>query len=445
MGSVITPLPDIYDQGSLFGSQPSTVFMQFVPGKVVDVATSSRSGIARGDKRKTNSILAKVHYGNKLRVSGLMDESDRYFPLLRGVIDVPAKGDPVLLCTIGPRQYYLGPLNTDNNPNFNYDNHDSLLEDRFDYDTPARTSDALGVSANFKFDKNARYLEKPYKDGLDDVESGPQKNKNVRDIHGDMYLEGRHGNSIRIGSRANDPYIMIANGRFTPVPFEQLSGASKTGTLLSITKRGTFNEHFGVPEDMFRGWSGKSFVFATEERPERDANDRIIFGDMFNIFEKDSGTKAPDWLYDYNKHQTLLNTGKLSLNAYDHGMTLTAKGHILLGSKKNIVLGANKDIIIDAPTIYIGQRSFEKRENNTAQGMVHGENLRAVLEHMVDLLSGLNCLCTGAPAPMVYNGDISGALYATEVNKLKMALSKGDNTIVSERYFIDNDREYQRR
>ena len=46
----------------------------------------------------------------------------RYYPLLRGITDVPSKGDPVLLATIGKVRYYLGPINTSaNNPTWNDD------------------------------------------------------------------------------------------------------------------------------------------------------------------------------------------------------------------------------------------------------------------------------------------------------------------------------------
>ena len=33
------------------------------------------------------------------------------------------------------------------------------------------------------------------------------------ETHGDMLFEGRHGNSIRIGSRHINPYIIISNAR----------------------------------------------------------------------------------------------------------------------------------------------------------------------------------------------------------------------------------------
>ena len=43
------------------------------------------------------------------------------------------------------------------------------------------------------------------------------------DIPGDMIFEGRHGNSIRIGSRWVNPYIMISNGRTLVITNEKKS------------------------------------------------------------------------------------------------------------------------------------------------------------------------------------------------------------------------------
>ena len=35
----------------------------------------------------------------------------------------------------------------------------------------------------------------------------------ILDFEGDVLIEGRHNNSIRIGSRSNKPHIMISNSR----------------------------------------------------------------------------------------------------------------------------------------------------------------------------------------------------------------------------------------
>ena len=70
-----------------------------------------------------NTIIAVPHITDKVgNRKSLSDEDFRYYPLLRGITDVPSKGDPVLLCTIGKVNYYLGPLNTLNNsPTWNND------------------------------------------------------------------------------------------------------------------------------------------------------------------------------------------------------------------------------------------------------------------------------------------------------------------------------------
>jgi len=121
MGSTFTTYKGVKSDSSLFSnSKPIPIYLQFVPGIVIDVVTSSESKTFAANMRNINSILAIPHVGKKtLTRSGTVGEDNRYYPLFRGTSDVPTKGDPVLLCTIGNIQYYLGPLNTINNPNWN--------------------------------------------------------------------------------------------------------------------------------------------------------------------------------------------------------------------------------------------------------------------------------------------------------------------------------------
>ena len=51
-------------------------------------------------------------------------------------------------------------------------------------------------------------------------------------------LEGRHGNSIRIGSRAIDPYIIMSNNRAPKNIREGLSD----GTIFGITSYGMLKD-----------------------------------------------------------------------------------------------------------------------------------------------------------------------------------------------------------
>ena len=128
MGSVITSLPDMYDQVDITGrKKPQLTYLQFVPGIVVSVVTGQDSPSAPLEPAKVGSIRALPHIGGKgIKKKSMLGEEHRYWPLLRGMQEVPVKGDPVLLCTIGGKQYYLGPLNTEGKPNFN--------DDIFEYD-----------------------------------------------------------------------------------------------------------------------------------------------------------------------------------------------------------------------------------------------------------------------------------------------------------------------
>ena len=99
------------------------VYIQFVPGIVVEVCVSTGDLRTGTNVENINTIIAKPHYSNETIRTGLMlDDDYRYKPLLRGITEIPAKGDPVLLCTFGGINYYLGPLNTQNSVNWNEDN-----------------------------------------------------------------------------------------------------------------------------------------------------------------------------------------------------------------------------------------------------------------------------------------------------------------------------------
>ena len=49
-------------------------------------------------------------------------------------------------------------------------------------------------------------MQKYFNNKLDGYEEGKST---IGEIHGDMMLEGRHWNSIRIGSRDVNPYIFL--------------------------------------------------------------------------------------------------------------------------------------------------------------------------------------------------------------------------------------------
>ena len=124
MGSVFVTERDKVIKDVLGRKQPIPIYLQFVPGLCVEAVHSAESLSYNGEKT-INTIIAVPHVTKKLynkKAIARQNEQNRYFPLLRTVHDLPSQGDPVLLCTIGRINYYLGPLNSmENNVTFNDD------------------------------------------------------------------------------------------------------------------------------------------------------------------------------------------------------------------------------------------------------------------------------------------------------------------------------------
>ncbi len=123
MGSTVVPLGNIFSSEDLAGDlKQQMTYLQFVPALVTDVVTSYDSESHEGVEERVGSIKALPHINAKgIKRASFLGEESRYYPLLRGMQDIPVKGDPVLVITIGDRGYYLGPINTQSSPNFNID------------------------------------------------------------------------------------------------------------------------------------------------------------------------------------------------------------------------------------------------------------------------------------------------------------------------------------
>ena len=140
----ISPTP------GMFSGESNPIWLQFVPGKVNHVFTSQDTQ-GYPDDMSTNSILAYSHYGAITQNKFLSEEI--YKPLFRGFVDVPSVGDQVLLTTIGNENYYMGPINTANSPNFNIDQMHTMNKIQSSFEITSHSSkdfyDSSGISKNF--------------------------------------------------------------------------------------------------------------------------------------------------------------------------------------------------------------------------------------------------------------------------------------------------------
>ena len=397
---------------------PRDIYVEFVPGVVTDVVLNEKSPAYADDPRNINSIIAMKHFGEKTELKSMV--RTRYFPLLRGVVDVPVKGDPVLLCDFGGINYYFGPLNSINSPNFNID----TLNTGFN---PKNNNTAIKNKSTFreKFNIPKNYLisaisrlQKEYKQTLDDpkqINKGEDGSISKIDTHGDMVFEGRYGNSLRIGSRGPFPLIAISNGRNSGEVTENIYD----GSLISITSAGSILDHFEI------------FQLASDSVEE---NLRLTAGgndaEETQAFNYNFGNDGERPILG---NQILINSDKITLNARNNNITLSSLVNMDFGAGNNLTINTKNYTSIESSNIYLGkQAKIKKEEDGIGEPLVLGNKLKELLEEMVGIIETLKV--TACIAGL--SGPIDPATIQ-KVTSLKNKLASPD--FWSEYHFIEEN------
>jgi hypothetical protein len=374
----------IYPEKSDFGvktKHPMPIYIQFIPGIVLDVIVNSESS-AYEEPRDINTIIAKPHYGvlNSFKVLN----KKKYYPLFRGMVDVPTIGDQVLLCDFGEVDYYLGPINTTNSPNFNIDHlnkSDSNVKNTDKYKNKVTNRDIIGLSKSFPLLPVAR-LQKKFKNKLDHLTD--EKRKDIEETHGDVIIEGRHGNSLRIGSRDLYPNIILSNYR---LPF-MTEESTNDGSIISMTSAGsiydTLGENFIIGSDAVEG--NEKYVGQGNDGDD----DRYDY--KFGSDKEDNPIMA---------NQIFMNSDKITFSTRSNNITLSAFNNVDIGAGNNLTINTKNLVSIDSTNIYLGKQAKEQNEP-----LVLGEQLRLILEEMVGILEIFKvtaCVAglSGPPAPDV--------------------------------------------
>ena len=380
MGSLYTTIPDKKIKGFNGAEYSIPMYLQFVPGVVVEVVHSSESLRYNGE-HTLNTIIASPHIttdiGKRKVTSG---EEFRYYPLLRTIHDVPSKGDPVLLCTIGRVNYYLGPLNTPSNsptwnddpsftPEYLYGGSDEQLGE-------FSPRGIKGESPNFNKEILYSRLSKVRKKELDYGDA-------IKETTGDTIIEGRHGNSIRVGSRSNKPYIFISNKRAPSNIFEGIGD----GSLISITSNGTLQQHFGGYKDLDTDTS----VFQFQLSSDTVENNTYPIGDIYSDLNND--VDIQEAIYGYSGNQMLLHSDRITLNSKLDDIFVSSIKDIHIGAGRHISIGSFDTLNLMSSEVLIGnrERAFEM------QPMVLGDTLKEVLNDIVTIFSKLQVMTQLGP------------------------------------------------
>ena len=330
-------------------------------------------------------ILLRSTYGKDVTLpSNYMKRLLLAQPLLRGFADSMSRGDSVIYTQIGRIFFYLGPLNTTNNPNYTPDHlyNPNLNPNRVVYDD--RKDDESGYNVNFIRKAVNRVtkirnilLDMPYDIGVGEVGSDAETESN----YSDLQLEGRHGNSIQIGTRFVNPYITINNNR----------ADGNNGSVLGMLSFGQISDYFS---DITQLSSDK--VVKKEGYigfPIGAGNDSIDDENKFNIsFGAVKGDPEEQTEFD----QLIMFSDRITFDAQKNDFTVSALRNINFGAGKNFTLTNKGFTVLESKNIYIGKGAKQR-----SQPMVLGEELRRLLVSILRLINDSRALVQGVPMPLV--------------------------------------------
>ena len=274
-----------------------------------------------------------------------------------------------------------------------------------------------------------------------------------------MVLEGRHGNSIRIGSRNIHPYIIISNGRAPLNPVE----TSLDGTILAILENGSIRDHFIVHGDDQTSFN-YNFTLADDEITE-------VYKSISKTFKKSLGHggnevvkselksgnlfDVEDVIYNYNGNQLFTSSDRITFNARKESMFLSALEHIHIGcgssmtfsTSKNILTEAHQSVItntngrfeVNASTVYIDGREKIALGNSVLDDLMEkavlGNSLVGQLSKMFHLMKEM-CYITSAA---IENRSLPGGSLKT----MREVVDAIDDELGMER--DENDKLYPKR
>jgi len=323
---------------------------------------------------ETNSsqMIDLYSLGDDSTSSGILrNETAR--PMFRGISDSITAKDMVIYTKINETVYYIGPLNNYNNPNqctanFNVDE----LIGRGGGDKSLFNSDGSGVD----FPKlNNTKLQKPKNKKMDLVSDKTYETSKLSDLT----FEGRHGNSIRLGSRDIFPSITIDN---KSVGKQENIGV---GSTISMLSNGSIYENFGIEQD--------KYFLSVDVPKENPSNYTLNKGDgVLDRFDYEYG-KVDDLI---NFDQIIILSDRITIDARKSDFTVSSNNNINFGATNNFTLNNSGYSIINSNNIYLGEKARVK-----AEPMVLGNELRNILVRLLEILNSARANVQGVPLPLV--------------------------------------------
>jgi len=191
---------------------------------------------------------------------------------------------------------------------------------------------------------------------------------------GDILVEGRHGQSIRMaGSKGEDnPWIDNSNN----------------GSPLTIIRTGQIDSPDGsesILEDINKD---KSSIYLTSDHKIEliQANEK-----------REAWEKEPEKADKYKGEQVIINSGRLYFNSYKDGIYLSGTTGVGINAEQ-VGIDGDKYVALDAKKVYLGTLAFKEKEP-VLKGTTSTDWLDDFAGRFEQLVKGM---ATAPPAPPAY-------------------------------------------
>lgn len=309
-------------------------------------------------------------------------------PLNAHVKSIPVPGEIVLIVTAASsfagnfRQnidifYYMNDVNVQSNINYN----------------------GVPTSGKVPFSNAASYQNASFGVVSTPNQSQPDRVKKTFKIlngqnalqlfEGDIVMEGRSGNSIRLSSTING-----LTG-ITKQPTWTLGNPGDPIMIISNTKKNSSSKGFRI-EDINKDDSS-IYLTSTQRIPLKLAGPTTVTNINIGTFTRNLSGK-----------QIIMNSDRIILNAKEKELALSSKNGISITSKGDIVLESSNEITLNAPTINLGYPV-----NYSA---VNGETLQNILTQVVTAINGLTGgSLSAAQSQLLISAGLPGSLLSSTV------------------------------
>jgi hypothetical protein len=207
----------------------------------------------------------------------------------------------------------------------------------------------------------------------------------IQSFPGDTIIEGRHGNTVRLGgtkfslntftddSNNGSPYTIIRNGMKSP-------SNSLDATVEDIN------------EDKSSIYMGADHTFELKQANEK----------------RDAFEKEPEFADIYKGNQVIINSGRLFFNAKEEGIFLSAVEGIGINSK-HVGIDGEDYVGLDAKKVYLGKKAFSEDEP-VLLGQITTNWLEDFLGQFEQIMKAM---ATAPPVPAeAYTAVMTGAAKA---------------------------------